>query len=184
MRILSQKANFYTFKTFPISLWIFSGICLIFALFINYYLYYVARRHESLPFIYLMMFLFYLIAFTCLYAGKIEFLYIDKKKGIIRKTLINIFLSKVEKVKYINVLDDIKMVLRGTKTYGNENTNYFIRYLFKDGTKIEFGRTFSYYEVQKKYRISKALLQNEVIKDMAKSYLVVNEVEDATLDDY
>ena len=183
MKILSTKANFYTFKTFPLSLWIFSGICLIFAIFINYYLYCVARRHESLPLIYVMMFLFYLVSFITSYAGKIEFLSIDKKKGIIRKRLINIFLSKIENVKYINLLDDIKMVLRGTKTYGNENSSYFIRYLFKDGTKMEFGKTFSYYEVQKKYRISKALLQNEVIKDMAKSYLVVNELDDRTLED-
>ena len=181
MKILSTKANFYTFKTFPLHLWIFSGICLIFAIFINYYLYRVARRHESLPLIYVMMFLFYFVAFSSLYAGKIEYLYIDKKKGIIRKRLINIFLSKIETVKYINLLDDIKMVLRGTKTYGNENSRYFIRYTFKDGTKIEFGRTFSYYEVQKKYRISKALLHHEVIKDMAKSYLVVNELDDTTL---
>ena len=55
------------------------------------------------------------------------------------------------------------MVLRGTKTYGNENSCYFMRYIFKDGTKIEFGRTFSFYEIQKKFRISKALLHNEVI---------------------
>ena len=181
MKILSKKANFYTFKTFPLSMWIFSGICLIFALYINYYLYYIARRHESLPLIYVMMFLFYLVCFITLYSGKIEYLYIDKKKGIIRKRLINIFLSKVEIVKYINNLDDIKMVLRGTKTYGNDNSRYFIRYTFQDGTKIEFGTTFSYYEIQKKYRISKAILKNEIIKDMAKSYLVVNEVEDGTL---
>jgi hypothetical protein len=181
MKILSKKANFYTFKTFPLSLWIFSGICLLFAIYVNYYLYCVARRHESLPLIYVMMFLFYLISFITLYAGKIEYLYIDKKKGIIRKRLINIFLSKIEIVKYINNLDDIKMVLRGTKTYGNENSCYFIRYLFKDGSKIEFGRTFSYYEIQKKYRISKAILHNEIIKDMAKSYLVVNELDDTTL---
>ena len=181
MKILSKKANFYTFKNFPISMWIFSGICLIFALYINYYLYYVARRHESIPLIYVMMFLFYLVCFVTLYAGKIEYLYIDKKKGIIRKTLINIFLSKIDTVKYINLLDDINMVLRGTKTYGNDNSYYIIRYIFKDGTKIEFGRTFSFYEIQKKYRISKALLHNEVIKEMAKSYLVVNELDDRTL---
>ena len=163
MRILSKKANFYTFKTYPLNLWIFSFICLMFALFINYYLFRVARRHESLHLIYLMMFLFYFVCFSCLYAGKIEYLYIDKKKGIIRKRLINIFLSKIETIKYINLLKDINMVLRGIKTYGNDNSTYFIRYTFKDGTKIEFGNTFSYYEVQKKYRISRAILKNEVI---------------------
>ena len=149
MKILSTKANFYTFKTYPLNLWIFSFICLIFALFINYYLFRVARRHESLPLIYLMMFLFYFICFACLYAGKIEYLYIDKKKGIIRKRLINIFLSKIEVVKYINYLKGIDMVLRGIKTYGNDNSSYFMRYTFNDGSKIEFGRTFSYYEIQK-----------------------------------
>ena len=181
MKILSSKANFYTFKTYPLNLWIFSGICLLFALYINYYLYRIKRRYESYPLIYVMMFLFYFICFASLYAGKIEYLYIDKKKGITSKRLINIFLSKIEVVKYINLLKDINMVLRGIKTYGNDNSTYFIRYTFKDGSKIEFGRTFSYYEIQKKYRISKAILNNEIIKDMAKSYLVVNEVEDATL---
>ena len=92
MKILSSKANFYTFKTYPLNLWIFSFICLMFAIYINYYLFRVARRHESLQLIYVMMFLFYFICFACLYAGKIEYLYIDKKKGIIRKRLINIFL--------------------------------------------------------------------------------------------
>ena len=98
-----------------------------------------------------------------------------------QEKLINIFLSKIEVVKYINLLKDINMVLRGIKTYGNDNSTYFIRYLFQDGTKIEFGRTFSYYEIQKKYRIGRAILKNEIIKEMAKSYLVINEVEDATL---
>ena len=180
MRVLSTKANFYTFKTFPLSLWIFSGILLCFALYINYYLSNVARRHESLYLIYFMMFVFYFFAFVCLYSGKIEYLYIDKKKGIIRKRLLNIFLSKIETVKFIQNLKDIYMVLRGVKTYGNDNSTYLIRYTFKDGSKIEFGRTFSYYEIQKKYRISRAILKNEVTKDMAKSYLVVNEVDDFT----
>ena len=72
MKILSSKANFYTFKTSPLNLWIFSGICLLFALYINYYLYRIKRRYESYPLIYVMMFLFYFICFACLYAGKIE----------------------------------------------------------------------------------------------------------------
>lgn len=178
MRILSTKANFYTFKTFPLSMWVFSGILLCFALYINYYIRNVARRHETLHLIYFMMFVFYLFSFICFYAGKIEYLYIDKKKGIIRKRLLNIFLSKIETVKFISNLKDINMVLRGIKTKGNDNSTYFIRFKFKDGSKIEFGRTFSYYEIQKKYRISRAILFNEVTKDMAKSYLVVNEVDD------
>ena len=164
MRILSTKANFYTFKTYPLNLWIFSFICLIFALFINYYLFRVARKHESLHLIYLMMFLFYFICFACLYAGKIEYLYIDKKKGIIRKRLINIFLSKIEVVKYINLLKEIDMVLRGIKTYGNDNSTYFIRYTFLDGTKIEFGRTFSYYEIQKNIELVELFSKMKLLK--------------------
>ena len=47
--------------------------------------------------------------------------------------------------------------------------------------KLNLEEPFLIMKYKKKYRISKAILQNEIIKDMAKSYLVVNEVEDATL---
>ena len=83
------------------------------------------------------MFLFYFICFACLYAGKIEYLYIDKKKGIIRKRLINIFLSKIEVVKYINLLKEIDMVLRGIKTYGNdENSPIFLKCKFPNRLEL------------------------------------------------
>jgi hypothetical protein len=46
MKILSTKANFYTFRTFPISFWIFSFITLIISIYLTYYLRVIAFKHE------------------------------------------------------------------------------------------------------------------------------------------
>ena len=73
------------------------------------------------------------------------------------------------------------MVKKGHIRNYSDSTRFYIRYTFKDKFIMEWGETYSFYEIQKKFRISKALLHNEVIKDMAKSYLVVNELDDMTL---
>ena len=178
MKILSTRANFYQFYTLPISLWIFSGICISIAILINYYIVRVAKKSESLFLVYFAMFIFYIIGFVTIYAAKMEFLLIDKKKGIIKKTELNCFLSKIEFVKYIDSLKKIEMVKKGVIRYSGDTTRYFIRYIFEDKSILEFGRTFSFYEIQKKFRISKAILQGEVIKNMANFKHLVDESYD------
>ena len=126
------------------------------------------------------MFLFYLVGFVVIYAGKMETVIIDKKKGIIRKTLINCFLSKIEYVKSIDNLVKIEMVKKGHIRNNRDSTRYYIRYTFKDKFIMEWGETYSFYEIQKKYRISKAILQGEVIVEQAKIYLVKDETVDYT----
>lgn len=182
MKILSTKAQFYKFRTFPMSLWIFGVINLIVAVLLNYYLFVVIKKGEGegLFILYFVMFLFYLVGFVVIYAGKMETVIIDKKKGIIRKTLINCFLSKIEYVKSIDNLVKIEMVKKGHIRNYSDSTRYYIRYTFKDKFIMEWGETYSFYEIQKKYRISKAILQGEVIVEQAKIYLVKDETVDYT----
>ena len=182
MKILSTKAQFYKFRTFPMSLWIFGVINLIVAVLLNYYLFVVIKKGEGegLFILYFVMFLFYLVGFVVIYAGKMETVIIDKKKGIIRKTLINCFLSKIEYVKSIDNLGKIEMVKKGHIRNNSDSTRYYIRYTFKDKFIMEWGETYSFYEIQKKYRISKAILQGEVIVEQAKIYLVKDETVDYT----
>ena len=182
MKILSTKAQFYKFRTFPMSLWIFGVINLIVAVLLNYYLFVVIKKGEGegLFILYFVMFLFYLVGFVVIYAGKMETAIIDKKKGIIRKTLINCFLSKIEYVKSIDNLVKIEMVKKGHIRNNSDSTRYYIRYTFKDKFIMEWGETYSFYEIQKKYRISKAILQGEVIVEQAKIYLVKDETVDYT----
>ena len=182
MKILSTKAQFYKFRTFPMSLWIFGVINLIVAVLLNYYLFVVIKKGEGegLFILYFLMFLFYLVGFVVIYAGKMETVIIDKKKGIIRKTLINYFLSKIEYVKSIDNLVKIEMVKKGHIRNNSDSTRYYIRYTFKDKFIMEWGETYSFYEIQKKYRISKAILQGEVIVEQAKIYLVKDETVDYT----
>ena len=182
MKILSTKAQFYKFRTFPMSLWIFGVINLIVAVLLNYYLFVVIKKGEGegLFILYFVMFLFYLVGFVVIYAGKMETVIIDKKKGIIRKTLINCFLSKIEYVKSIDNLVKIEMVKKGHIRNYSDSTRFYIRYTFKDKFIMEWGETYSFYEIQKKYRISKAILQGEVIVEQAKIYLVKDETVDYT----
>ena len=112
-----------------------------------------------------------------------ETVYIDKKKGIVRRTLLNIFLTKIEHVKQIDHLLTIDMVKKGVKRFSGDFTHYIMRFVFSEGKGkfvMEFGNTFSYYEIQKKYRICKALLRGEVIREQAKLYLLVDESHDET----
>lgn len=181
MKILSTKAQFYKFRTFPMSLWIFGVINLIVAVLLNYYLFVVIKKGEGegLFILYFVMFLFYLVGFVVIYAGKMETVIIDKKKGIIRKTLINCFLSKIEYVKSIDNLLKIEMVKKGHIRNNSDSTRYYIRYTFKDKFIMEWGETYSFYEIQKKFRISKALLKGEVIIEQAK----ISWVKDESIDD-
>ena len=178
MKILSTRANFYEFYTLPISLWIFAGICISIAIFINYFIVRIAKKNENLILVYFAMFVFYIVGFITIYAGKMEFVLIDKKKGIIKKTLLNCFLSKIEFVKYIDKLKKIEMVKKGVIRYSGDTTRYFIRYIFEDKSILEFGKTVSFYEIQKKFRISKAILEGEVIKNMANLKYLTDESYD------
>ena len=178
MKILSTRANFYEFYTLPISLWIFAGICISIAIFINYFIVRIAKKNENLFLVYFAMFVFYIVGFITIYAGKMEFVLIDKKKGIIKKTLLNCFLTKIEFVKYIDKLKKIEMVKKGVIRYSGDTTRYFIRYIFEDKSILEFGKTFSFYEIQKKFRISKAILEGEVIKNMANLKYLTDESYD------
>lgn len=109
-----------------------------------------------------------------------ETVHIDKKKGIIRHTQLNCYLSKEEYVKRIDDLVKIEMVKKGAVRRTGDTTRYIIRYTFKDKSRLTFGETFSFYEIQKKYRISIAILQGQIMKEEASKYLVKDESWDET----
>ena len=136
--------------------------------------------NRNLFLVYIVAMIFYLVAFSTFYAGKMETLFIDKKKGIIRHTLLNCFLSKIEYVKQIDDLSKIEMVKKGAIRRTGDTTRYVIRLRFKDHSLVVFGETFSYYEIQKKYRICIALLQGTIMIEEAPKYLVKDESYDET----
>ena len=81
------------------------------------------------------------------------------------------------------------MVKKGHIRNYSDSTRFYIRYTFKDKFIMEWGETYSFYEIQKKFRISKALLKGEVIIEQAKISWVKDESVDDTLnykddDDY
>ena len=77
MKILSSKAQFYKFRTFPLSLWIFGGINLLVAISLNYFLFVILKKGEGEGkiIIYFVMFLFYLVGLVCVYAAQMEILF-------------------------------------------------------------------------------------------------------------
>lgn len=46
MKILATRANFYSFKTYPISFWIYSFITFSIAVYLTYFLCSVAKKGE------------------------------------------------------------------------------------------------------------------------------------------
>ena len=126
-----------------------------------------------------MKLIFYYITLICIYVAKIETVLIDKKKGIIKYTLLNCFLSKEEYVKQIDELNKIEMVYTGVYRTVSDSRYYIMRLTFNDNTIIKFGKTFSFYEIQKKYRICLALLNGKINLQMSK----IHELTDETIED-
>lgn len=72
------------------------------------------------------------------------------------------------------------MVKKGAIRRSGDTSRYVVRFRFKDKTKMVFGETQSFYEVQKKYRICMALLKGEIIPEMAKLGMLTDESYDET----
>ena len=47
MKILATRANFYKFKTYPISFWVYSFITFSIAVYLTYFLYSIAKKGEQ-----------------------------------------------------------------------------------------------------------------------------------------
>ena len=73
--------------------------------------------------------------------GEIEFFTINIKKAFVKKSKVNIFGSKKDRVKYFNDIDYFQIVMKDVKKGANDNRKYFIRVNMKDeGTRsMEWG---------------------------------------------
>ena len=95
----------YSFRYCPWYLWCTAFILIIFNSGLTYILYYSYERSAYNNFLLTINIIFYIISFTILYQGEIEFFIIDRKKAIIKRSKINIFGSKRDRVEYFNDID-------------------------------------------------------------------------------
>jgi hypothetical protein len=115
------------------------------------------------------------------YAGKIEILRIDKKKGVIVHKLYNIFLSKVEKSYNIDDLVDIEVLYKGVVKHNSDTTRYYIRFTFKDLSRLVFGQCMSFRKASEKYRKCFAIIKGIIIKDVDRSVITDETVDEQAL---
>ena len=76
--------------------------------------------------------------------------------------------NKFEDVKYI------EMLLKGKKRRSEDSRKYFIRFIFKNGSKIEVLDTWSFEKIKRKYQIILAMVKGMVVTNV-KEELVNNE---------
>ena len=166
----------YSFRYCPWYLWCTAFILIIFNSGLTYILYYSYERSAYNNFLLTINIVFYIISFTILYQGEIEFFIIDRKKAIIKRSKINIFGSKRDRVEYFNDIDYFQIVMKGTKKGANDNRKYFIRVYLKDKIRkpIEWGYTWNFDSVSFKYQVCLAMVKGLVVEKV-EEYLIKDE---------
>ena len=166
----------YRFRCCPWNLWTTSFILLIFDMLATYVLYFTYTNTAYNIFVLCLIILFYFLCFTLLYQGEIEYFTINRKKAFIKKSKVNIFGSKKDRVEYFNDIDYFQMVMKGTKKGAEDNRKYFIRVYLKDKeTKpIEWGYTWHFDSISFKYQVCLAMVKGIVVEKV-EDYLVKDE---------
>jgi hypothetical protein len=166
----------YKFRYCPWFLWCTAFIIISFNLILTYALYLTYEFTSYNNFLLTINIIFYILSFTILYQGEIEFFNIDRKKAIIKRSKINIFGSKRDRVEYFNDIDYFQIVMKGTKKGANDNRKYFIRVNLKDKCRkpIEWGYTWSFDSIAFKYQVCLAMVKGLVIEKV-EEYLVKDE---------
>ena len=166
----------YRFRCCPWNLWTTSFILLSFDMLTTYVLYYTYTNSTYNNFVLSLVIIFYILCFTLLYQGEIEYFTINRKKAFIKKSKVNIFGSKKDRVEYFNDIDYFQMVMKGVKKGANDNRKYFIRVYMKDKeTKpIEWGYTWHFDSISFKYQVCLAMVKGIVIEKV-EDYLVKDE---------
>ena len=166
----------YRFRCCPWNLWTTSFILLIFDMFATYVLYHTYTNNAYNIFVLCLLILFYILCFTLLYQGEIEYFTINRKKAFVKKSKVNIFGSKRDRVEYFNDIDYFQMIMKGTKKGADDNRKYFIRVYLKDKeTKpIEWGYTWHFDSVSFKYQVCLAMVKGIVVEKV-EDYLVKDE---------
>ena len=166
----------YSFRYCPWYLWCTAFILIIFNSVLSYILYYSYEKSAYNNFLLTINIIFYIISFTILYQGEIEFFIIDRKKAIIKRSKINIFGSKRDRTEYFNDIDYFQIVMKGTKKGANDNRKYFIRVYLKDKIRkpIEWGYTWNFDSVSFKYQVCLAMVKGLVVEKV-EEYLIKDE---------
>ena len=166
----------YKFRYCPWFLWCTAFIIISFNLILTYALYLTYEFTSYNNFLLTINIIFYILSFTILYQSEIEFFNIDRKKAIIKRSKINIFGSKRDRVEYFNDIDYFQIVMKGTKKGANDNRKYFIRVNLKDKCRkpIEWGYTWSFDSIAFKYQVCLAMVKGLVVEKV-EEYLVKDE---------
>ena len=166
----------YSFRNCPWYLWCTAFILIVFNFGLTYILYYSYEKTAYNNFLLSINIIFYIISFTILYQGEIEFFIIDRKKAIIKRSKINIFGSKRDRTEYFNDIDYFQIVMKGTKKGANDNRKYFIRVYLKDKIRkpIEWGYTWNFDSVSFKYQVCLAMVKGLVVEKV-EEYLIKDE---------
>lgn len=124
----------------------------------------------------------YYIYFIILYAGTIEVVTIDKKKGIIKQSTINIFLSKKEKYKQLDDIKDIEILRKGIiRRGGGDTVRFYIRITFSDEDAMVFGECITLNTISMKYRQCMAILKELIVPDIISGGFITDETIDENL---
>ena len=166
----------YKFRYCPWFLWCTAFIIISFNLILTYALYLTYEFTSYNNFLLTINIIFYILSFTILYQGEIEFFNIDRKKAIIKRSKINIFGSKRDRVEYFNDIDYFQIIMKGSKKGANDNRKYFIRVNLKDKCRkpIEWGYTWSFDSIAFKYQVCLAMVKGLVVEKV-EEYLVKDE---------
>ena len=166
----------YIFRYCPWFLWCTALILIIFNIILTYVLFLSYEYSAYNNFLLSINIIFYILSFTILYQGEIEYFTIDRKKAIVKRSKINIFGSKRDVVEYFNDVDYFQIVMKGTKKGADDNRKYFIRVYLKDKCRkpIEWGYTWNFDSVSFKYQVCLAMVKGLVVEKV-EEYLIKDE---------
>lgn len=179
LKILQTHAEIYTFTTLPWTLWIMAFMTLFMAFYLHYFLIYICQPHERGYLVIFLTILLYYVTFFMIYAGWMEYVTIDKKKGIVKYEKVNILKSKIAKSYKIDDLIDMEIVLKGVIRRSADHSRYFIRLKFKgEGNFLEFGECLTIRKAASKFRKCVAILKGVVMPDIIDRGMVTDETID------
>lgn len=166
----------YRFRCCPWNLWSTGIIILLFNGLMTYCLYYIYEKSLYNNFLIFINILFYYLSFTLFYTGEIEYFTIDRSRGFVKKSEVNIFGSQKDRVVHFDEIDYCQMVMKGTKKGANDNRKFYLRIYVKDKmTKpIEFGSTWHFDSISFKYQVCLAMIKGIVVEKVEK-YLIKDE---------
>ena len=170
------KTDSHKFYNLPWSTWILSLVISLLAFFITYVNLYKVKSHKISYLSISISIVLWIVLLIILYSSKVEVIIIDKKKGIIRRSKLNIFCSKSESTHYISNIKNIEIVLKGYVSRTTNTSKYYIRISFVN-RDITFGETMLLSRAIEKYKICIALLKTSIL-DKLPDNLIKDETYD------